>query len=81
MCCERSLLLVALLAFSAAELAFGLLVAATCSRAKIAAIVAPVLHLASLMPRYVFFRTGLRCADCRENTMQTSPRSDVAFGC
>ena len=52
------MLLAALLAFSAAELTFGLLVAATCSRAKIAAIVAPVLHLAALMPRYIFFRTG-----------------------
>ena len=53
-----SLLVTALLLFSAAELAFGLMVAAACSRAKIAAIMAPILHLASLMPRYIFFRTG-----------------------
>ena len=53
-----SLLVTALLLFSAAELAFGLAVAAACSRAKIAAIMAPILHLASLMPRYIFFRTG-----------------------
>ena len=55
-----SLLITALLLFSAAELAFGLMVAAACSRAKIAAIMAPILHLASLMPRYIFFRTGSR---------------------
>ena len=53
-----SLLITAFLLFSAAELAFGLMVAAACSRAKIAAIMAPILHLASLMPRYIFFRTG-----------------------
>lgn len=55
-----SLLITAFMLFSAAELAFGLMVAAACSRAKIAAIMAPILHLASLMPRYIFFRTGLR---------------------
>ena len=57
-CSHCSLLVTALLLFSSAELAFGLAIAAACSRAKIAAIMAPILHLASLMPRYIFFRTG-----------------------
>ena len=47
-----------LLAFSAAELSFGMAVAAVFSRAKIAAIVGPLAHFALLLPRYVFFRSG-----------------------
>lgn len=50
-----------LLAFSAAELSFGMLVASMFSRSKIAAIVGPLAHFCLLLPRYIFFRTGV-CA-------------------
>ncbi|KAK9829531.1 hypothetical protein WJX72_006343 [[Myrmecia] bisecta] len=50
------LLFTLLLAFSASELAFGLMVASIFSNAKIAGIVAPLAHFAALMPRYIFFR-------------------------
>lgn len=40
-----------LLAFSLSELAFGILVASVFSRAKIAAIVGPLLHFCLLLPR------------------------------
>ena len=53
-----SLLLVLLLAFAAAELAFGMMVASLFSNAKIAGIAAPLAHFACLLPRYIFFRTG-----------------------
>jgi len=52
---------VLLLAFSAAELSFGMLVASMFSRSKIAAIVGPLAHFCLLLPRYIFFRTGV-CA-------------------
>lgn len=42
---------VLLLAFSLSELAFGTLVASIFSRAKIAAIVGPLLHFCLLLPR------------------------------
>ena len=42
---------VLLLAFSLSELAFGTLVASVFSRAKIAAIVGPLLHFCLLLPR------------------------------
>ena len=51
------LLLVLLLFFAASELAFGLLIASIFSNAKIAGIVAPLMHFACLMPRYIFFRS------------------------
>ena len=51
------LLLMLLLFFAASELAFGLLIASVFSNAKIAGIVAPLMHFACLMPRYIFFRS------------------------
>lgn len=41
-----------LLGFSLSELAFGVLVASVFSRAKIAAIVGPLLHFCLLLPRW-----------------------------
>lgn len=66
-----SLLLVCLLLFSAAEISFGLMMASIFSRAKVAAIVGPLMHFAALMPRYIFFRTG---AHCRLNIDRVSHR-------
>jgi hypothetical protein len=50
------LLFILFVFFAASELAFGLMVAAFFSNAKIAGIVAPLAHFACLLPRYIFFR-------------------------
>mmetsp|Transcript_7891 Transcript_7891/g.23248 ORF Transcript_7891/g.23248 Transcript_7891/m.23248 type:complete len:2373 (+) Transcript_7891:472-7590(+) len=55
---QPSVLLALLLGFSLSELAFGVLVASVFSRAKIAAIVGPLLHFCLLLPRFIFFRAG-----------------------
>ena len=54
---DPSLLFVLLVFFAASELAFGLMVAAFFSNAKIAGVVAPLAHFACLLPRYIFFRS------------------------
>lgn len=51
------------MAFAAAELTFGMLVASMFSRAKLAAVAGLLLHFCMLLPRYVFFRTGTVPAD------------------
>jgi hypothetical protein len=64
--CETQCVTVAqvlLMAFGAAELAFGMLVASMFSRAKLAAVAGLLLHFCMLLPRYVFFRTGRSPAD------------------
>ncbi len=53
-----SLLLAYYACFAAAEVAFGVMLSTLFTRAKVAAVVAPLAHFAFAMPRYVFFRTG-----------------------
>ena len=55
---SKSLLLLFFGLFGAAEVALALLLSAFFGKAKLAAVVAPLVHFAILLPRYVFFKTG-----------------------
>ena len=53
--------------FCAAELALGMMMATLFSNAKIAGIVAPLVHFACLLPRYIHFKSSCLCNTSQED--------------
>ncbi|CAM6122589.1 unnamed protein product [Calypogeia fissa] len=77
---DASIIFILFFLFTSSLIPFGFFLSVFFSKAKLAALVAPFVHFASIMPRYVFFRTGSGQALPGKSATSLLPPTAFTFG-